>query len=57
MSSVVRCLENLPGIGHMIAAMYSCCANDKDKAERAAIKATVGIMFFFVNFPAEVGDR
>ena len=54
--SALRCLENLPGIGHLIAAGYGCVKN-KDKAERAGIKATVGILFFAFNFPAEVIDE
>jgi hypothetical protein len=40
----------------MVAAGYAC-ANNKDKAERAGIKATIGILFFAINFPAEVIDE
>ena len=53
---MLRCLENLPGIGHLVAAGYGCAKN-KDKAERAGIKATVGIILFAFNFPAEVVDE
>lgn len=54
--SVLRSLENLPGIGHLIAMCYGC-TNNKDKAERAAIKATVGIACGLCNCPAEVADE
>ena len=54
--SVLRALENIPGLGHMIAACYACCGS-KDKAERAAIKASVGICFALCNCPIEMIDE
>ena len=39
--AIVRCLENLPLIGHGIAAVHACCGQ-QTRAERAALKATIG---------------
>ena len=54
--SIGRALENIPIIGHGVAAIYGCCKN-KDKAERAGIKATLGIVCCICNFPAEAVDE
>lgn len=54
--SILRVLENIPVVGHMVAACYSC-VNNRDKAERAGIKATVGICFCLCNCPAEMLDE
>ena len=54
--SMLRVLENVPGVGHVIAAFYACATN-KDKAERAGIKATIGICFCVCNCPAELVDE
>ena len=54
--SLLRALENIPVLGHGIAMGYACAGN-KDKAERAAIKATVGIFFAVCNCPVELVDE
>lgn len=54
--SVLRVLENIPVIGHLVAALYACCGL-KDKAERAGIKASVGIICVACNAPAETVDE
>ena len=54
--SALRVLENIPGLGHLIAMCYACGGN-KDKAERAAIKSSVGICFACCNCPAELLDE
>ena len=55
-NSLLRAFENIPGLGHLIAMCYGCGGN-KDKAERAAIKASVGICFALCNFPVELIDE
>ena len=54
--SSLRALENVPVFGHLIAMCYGC-TNQKDKAERAAIKASVGFAFALCNCPAEAADE
>ncbi len=54
--STLRVLENLPLIGHMVAALYACCGL-KSQAERSALKATLGIIMVVINFPAEMMDE
>ena len=49
-------LENLPLFGHLIAMCYGCL-KQKDKAERAAVKASVGCAFALCNCPAEAADE
>ena len=55
-SSVLRCMENIPIVGHIMAFCY-VCKGRRDKAKRAGIKATVGVLLAPVNFPAEVVDE
>lgn len=55
-SSLLRVLENVPVLGHLIAMCYGC-ANNKDKAERAALKATVGIACGLCNCSVEAADE
>lgn len=54
--SWLRCLENLPVIGHIVAAGYGC-AKHKSKAERAGLKATIGLIFGIIQFPVELVDE
>ena len=54
--ATLRCLENVPIVGHIVAAGYAC-AGSKDKAERAGLKATAGLALCICNFPAEVIDE
>ena len=54
--STVRTLENVPVLGHLIAACYACSGN-RAKAQRAAIKSTAGILLAPVNVPAEAIDE
>ena len=54
--AILRVLENIPIIGHIISAIYGC-SGCKDQAERAGIKATVGIGFASCNCPAEMIDE
>jgi hypothetical protein len=48
--SALRCVENVPVLGHLLAAGY-LAAGSKDKAERAVVKATAGIACCICNFP------
>jgi len=52
----MRCLEHIPLLGHAIAAVHAC-RGDRNKAERAAINATVGIVMAPVNIVAEMVDE
>lgn len=53
---MLRCLENIPVIGHLVASGY-LMSGKKDQAERAGLKATVGLACCVFNFPAEVVDE
>ena len=55
-SSILRVLENIPVIGHLLALFYICMGH-KNSAQRAAIKATIGILLAIVNVPAEIIDE
>lgn len=54
--SILRVLENIPILGHIISAIYAC-SNCKDRAERAGIKATIGLVLAVCNCPAEAVDE
>jgi len=54
--STARLMENIPILGHLMAACYAC-AGSRAKAERAAIKSTVGIVLAPVNIVAEAIDE
>lgn len=54
--STLRCLENIPILGHLIAAGYAC-GGGRSKAERAGLKATVGIVLAPINLVAEIADE
>lgn len=57
MDATLRCLENVPILGHLLAAGYACSRGGRSKAERAALKATVGILLCPVNLVAEIVDE
>ena len=54
--STVRCIENVPILGHIMAAVYAC-SGDVTRAERSAIKATIGILLLPFNVVAEAVDE
>lgn len=54
--ATLRCLENIPVIGHIVSSGYAC-AGSKDKAERAGLKATAGLLCCPCNFPTEIVDE
>ncbi len=54
--ATLKCLENLPIIGHILAAVYAFLG-DKDKAERSGLKATIGLILGLLSFPAEIFDE
>ncbi len=54
--SFARVVENVPIIGHFVSAGHAG-AKRKDRAERAALKATLGLCFCLCNFPAEAIDE
>ena len=54
--SLLRVFENIPIVGHLISSVYACCS-DKDRAERAGLKATVGLACVVCNCPAEAVDE
>ncbi len=54
--ATLKCLENLPIVGHLLAAFYMFLG-DKDKAERSGLKATWGILIGILNFPVEIFDE
>ena len=54
--SCMRILENLAGVGHLVAAVYGCIGQ-RAKAERALIKASAGVCFCACQLPAEAFDE
>lgn len=54
--SALRCLENIPLVGHAMAAGYAC-SDGRTKAERAGLKATIGLVLAPVNLVAEIADE
>ena len=54
--TTLKCLENIPIVGHLLAAFYMFLG-DKDKAERSALKATFGIILGILSFPVEIFDE
>ena len=54
--SILRCLENIPIVGHLLAACYAC-SGERSRAERAGLKATAGFLMAPVNIVAEIVDE
>src|SRR6218665_3898372 len=54
--STLRCLENIPILGHLMAAGYAC-GGGRAKGERAGLKATGGIVLAPINLVAEIADE
>lgn len=55
--SSLRVVENIPLLGHAVGALYQCCMKNKDRRQRAMLKATAGFFCVLCNCPVETADE